>query len=494
LSSFLELGLAEPIARALVEEKYTDPTPIQAQTIPQVLAARDVVGIAQTGTGKTAAFALPILNHLFKNRQRLEKRTCRVLVLSPTRELSAQIVDSFQTYGRHLRPRVALAIGGVPINRQIRDLVSGVDILVATPGRLRDLMQNGAVRLDFVEIFVLDEADRMLDMGFIHDIRAVVGKLPQRRQSLFFSATMPREIADLAKGMLRDPVRVAVTPEATTAERVDQRIIHVDRAGKPSLLVEVLREETIDRALVFTRTKHGADKVVRALEKSGLPAEAIHGNKSQGQRERALASFRAGRIRTLVATDIAARGIDVDGISHVVNYDLPNIPESYVHRIGRTARAGADGIAISFCDGEERAYLRDIEKLIRMSIPASDRRSDQRASAEPRVNGARAKPAARHHQGRDQKNDNRKQHVRKHEGRRPEGQAHAGQRSDGRRPQNHQNGRPSQRPDQQPRSHRGEQPAIAHDGALGAIAFLQQPKRGSQRRPGGNGAHHRAPR
>ena len=495
MTSFLELGLAEPIARALVEEKYTNPTPIQAQTIPQVLAARDVVGIAQTGTGKTAAFALPILNHLFKNRQRLEKRTCRVLVLSPTRELSAQIVDSFQTYGRHLRPRVALAIGGVPINRQIRDLVSGVDVLVATPGRLRDLMQSGAVRLDFVEIFVLDEADRMLDMGFIHDIRAVIGKLPQRRQSLFFSATMPREIADLAKGMLRDPVRVAVTPEATTVERVEQRIIHVDRAAKPSLLVEVLRQETIDRALVFTRTKHGADKVVRALEKAGHAAEAIHGNKSQGQRERVLAAFRAGKVRTLVATDIAARGIDVDGISHVVNYDLPNIPESYVHRIGRTARAGADGIAISFCDGEERAYLRDIEKLIRMSIPATDRRSDQRASAEPRSNGdARGKPAARHHQGRDQKNDGRKQHARKHEGRRPDGQGSGGQRGDGRRPQNHKNGQPSQRADQPPRPHRGERPAVAHDGALGAIAFLQQPKRDSQRRPGANGAHHRAPR
>jgi len=279
LNSFLQLGLAEPIARALVEEKYTDPTPIQAQTIPQVLAARDVVGIAQTGTGKTAAFALPILNHLAKSRQRLDKRTCRVLVLSPTRELSAQIVESFETYGRHVRPRVTLAIGGVPINRQIRDLVSGVDVLVATPGRLRDLMQMGAVRLDAVEIFVLDEADRMLDMGFIHDIRAIVGKLPPRRQTLFFSATMPREIAELAKGMLRDPVRVAVTPEATTAEKVDQRIVHVDRAGKPALLVEVLQQEAIDRALVFTRTKHGADKVVGHLNKAGLSAEAIHGNK-----------------------------------------------------------------------------------------------------------------------------------------------------------------------------------------------------------------------
>ena len=374
LTAFLDLGLAEPITRAITDEQYATPTPIQAQTIPQVLAARDVVGIAQTGTGKTAAFALPILNHLFKNHKRPDQRSCRVLVLSPTRELSAQIVESFLTYGRYLRPSVALAIGGVPINRQIRTLVHGVDVLVATPGRLIDLMQSRSITLDRVEVFVLDEADRMLDMGFIHDIRRIVAKLPAKRQTLFFSATMPREIADLASHMLSDPVRVAVTPEATTADKVDQRVIHVDRASKSNLLAEVLKEEALDRALVFTRTKHGADKVVRALAKANITASAIHGNKSQSQRERVLAAFRTGQIRILIATDIAARGIDVDGISHVINYDLPNIPESYIHRIGRTARAGADGIAISFCDGEERAYLRDIEKLIRMSIPATSRR------------------------------------------------------------------------------------------------------------------------
>ena len=318
------------------------PTPIQTQTIPQVLAARDVVGIAQTGTGKTAAFALPILQRLAENRIRPRPRACRVLVLSPTRELSAQIVDSFKTYGRYLRPSVALAIGGVNIRPQMRALTNGVDVLVATPGRLLDLIEQRAVMLDQVEHFVLDEADRMLDMGFIHDIRRIVGKLPQKRQTLFFSATMPREIVELANAMLRDPVRVSVTPTATTVEKVDQRIIHVDRAGKSALLAEVLRAETIDRVLVFTRTKHGADKVVRSLAKAGLDAAAIHGNKSQGQRERVLAAFRTGEVRTLIATDIAARGIDVDGISHVVNYDLPNIPESYVHRIGRTARAGAD--------------------------------------------------------------------------------------------------------------------------------------------------------
>ena len=393
MTSFLNLGLVEPITRALSDEQYVTPTPIQSQTIPQVLAGRDVIGIAQTGTGKTAAFALPILNHLSTNRLRPPPRTCRVLVLSPTRELSAQIVESFQTYGKHLRSSVTLTIGGVPINRQVRALASGVDVLVATPGRLLDLIQSRAIHLDHVEIFVLDEADRMLDMGFIHDIRRIVTKLPSKRQTLFFSATMPKEIADLANHMLRDPVRIAVTPAATTVERVDQRIVFVDRAGKLALLAEVLRREPIDRVLVFTRTKRGADRVVRDLVKNGLAAEAIHGNKSQGQRERVLAAFRAGRMRTLVATDIAARGIDVDGISHVVNYDLPNIPESYVHRIGRTARAGANGIAISFCDGEERTFLRDIEKLIRMSIPVTDRRNDRRPEARP--NGSA--PAQRSH-------------------------------------------------------------------------------------------------
>ena len=312
-------------------------------------------------------------------------------MLSPTRELSAQIVESFETYGRYLEPSVALVIGGVPIKPQIRALARGVDVLVATPGRLRDLLQMGAVRLDRVEIFVLDEADRMLDMGFIQDIRAIVARLPQRRQNLFFSATMPQAITELAGQLLRNPVRVAVTPAATTVERVEQRVLHVDRAGKPALLAEILRQEPIERVLVFTRTKRGADKVVRALTKAGLAAQAIHGNKSQNQRERVLAAFRAGRVRTLIATDIAARGIDVEGISHVVNYDLPNIPESYVHRIGRTARAGADGVAISFCDAEERAFLRDIEKLIRISIPSTDRRSDQRRTPEQRARRRRRK-------------------------------------------------------------------------------------------------------
>jgi superfamily II DNA/RNA helicase len=383
LTSFHEFGLAEPIIRALAEEKYVTPTPIQTQTIPLVLAGGDLIGIAQTGTGKTAAFALPILNRLAATPIRAERKTCRVLVLSPTRELSGQILDSFRAYGRHLRLQTTLAIGGVPMGKQVRSLMNGVDVLVATPGRLIDLVQQNALRLDRVEVLVLDEADRMLDMGFIHDIRKIVAKTPAQRQTLMFSATMPREIAELAGQMLKNPQKVAVTPEATTVERVEQRIIHLDRGAKADVLTEILRAEPIDRALVFTRTKHGADKVVRGLQKSGIAAEAIHGNKSQGQRERVLAAFRDGRVRTLVATDIAARGIDVDGVSHVINFDLPNIPESYVHRIGRTARAGANGVAISLCSSDESAFLRDIEKLIRMAIPSTDRRTDTRPAHRP---------------------------------------------------------------------------------------------------------------
>jgi ATP-dependent RNA helicase RhlE len=371
LNSFSNFGLAAPIMRALAEERYTIPTPIQGETIPLVLVRRDVVGIAQTGTGKTAAFALPILHRLAGSPARREPKSCRVLVLSPTRELSGQILESFRTYGRHLRVDAALAIGGVSIGGQVRRLAAGVDILVATPGRLVDLVRTGAVRLDRVEVFVLDEADRMLDMGFLPDIRRIVGKLPTARQTLLFSATMPAAIAELAKQFLKDPARVAVTPVASTVERVEQRIVHLDRGAKLATLIDFLRRETCDRVLVFTRTKHGADKVVRGLHQGGVSASAIHGNKSQNNRERALAAFRDGSVRTLVATDIAARGIDVDGISHVINFDVPNEPESYVHRIGRTARAGADGIAISYCSADEVPYLRAIEKLIRMAIPST---------------------------------------------------------------------------------------------------------------------------
>jgi len=375
LTSFQDFGLADPLSRALKEENYATPTPIQAQTIPIALTGRDVVGIAQTGTGKTAAFALPILHRMLESRPRPQPKHCRVLVLSPTRELSGQILDSFNAYGRHLRISSTLAIGGVPMGRQVRALMGGVEILVATPGRLLDLLHGNALKLGHVEFLVLDEADRMLDMGFINDIRKIVAKLPVKRQTLFFSATMPKDIAELAESMLRDPAHVAVTPVASTVDRITQRIIHLDHAAKPATLAQLLREETVNRALVFTRTKHGADKVVKGLAKAGIAADAIHGNKSQNHRERVLAAFRSGDIRTLVATDIAARGIDVDGVSHVVNFDLPNIPETYVHRIGRTARAGADGVAISLCAGEEVAYLRDIEKLIRKTLPREDRRT-----------------------------------------------------------------------------------------------------------------------
>src|SRR5690349_14065339 len=340
------------------------------------MSGRDVVGIAQTGTGKTAAFALPILHRLIHPRKQVAPKSCRVLVLSPTRELSGQILDSFNAYGRHLRLTSALAIGGVPMGRQVRAVMGGVDIMVATPGRLLDLVRGNALKLNQVEFLVLDEADRMLDMGFINDIRKIVAKLPTERQTLFFSATMPKDIAELAEQMLRDPARVAVTPVSSTAERISQRIIQVDHSAKAAILVQLLQQETIDRALIFTRTKHGADKVVKGLEKAGIASSAFHGNKSQNHRERVLAAFRSGAIRTLVATDIAARGIDVDGISHVVNFDLPNVAETYVHRIGRTARAGAEGTAISLVAGaEEMAYLRDIERLIRVALPREDRRT-----------------------------------------------------------------------------------------------------------------------
>jgi len=456
LSSFAALGLAEPITRALAHEGYAAPTPIQSQTIPKVLADHDVLGIAQTGTGKTAAFALPILHRLAETRRHPHPRTCRVLVLSPTRELSAQIVESFQAYGRFLRPSVALAIGGVKIKPQMRALTPGVEVLVATPGRLFDLMENRAVTLDQVEYFVLDEADRMLDMGFIHDIRRIAATLPAKRQTLFFSATMPKEIAELANAMLRNPARVAVTPSASTVERVEQRIIHVDRAAKPALLAEVLRAEPIDRVLIFTRTKHGADKVVRSLAKAGLEAAAIHGNKSQSQRERVLDAFRTGAVRTLVATDIAARGIDIEGISHVVNYDLPNIPESYVHRIGRTARAGADGVAISFCDADERAYLRDIETLIRMSIPSTDRRSVKHDA------GPATRPT--HFPQHRRVAPSRYQHSK------PYG------RDANQRRQQQRNAKPKPKP-QPSRGAQRPQPKAGSDGSIGSVAFLQHKQR-----------------
>ncbi|HWA92703.1 MAG TPA: DEAD/DEAH box helicase [Rhizomicrobium sp.] len=368
VSSFTDLGLAEPLLRALTAENYTQPTPIQAKTIPLILAGRDVLGIAQTGTGKTAAFGLPLLQGLAANRIKLEPKTVRALILAPTRELALQIGESLKTYGRHYGFRQTVILGGVNQFSQVNALKAGVDILVATPGRLLDLASQKHVRLDKVGLLVVDEADRMLDMGFIRDVRKIVGALPKQRQSLLFSATMPNDVVHLAHEMLKDPVRVDVAPPTITADRIEQRLYHVNGQDKRKLLVSLLADPSMSRVIVFTRTKHGANRVVEQLEKSGIAADAIHGNKSQNARVRAMENFRQGRSRLLVATDIAARGIDVDGITHVINFELPNEPESYVHRIGRTARAGSEGIAISFCGPDERAFLRDIEKLVKRKL------------------------------------------------------------------------------------------------------------------------------
>ncbi|MHC5062790.1 MAG: DEAD/DEAH box helicase [Planctomycetota bacterium] len=367
--AFADLDLLEPILRAVEEQGYAQPTPIQQQAVPHLLTGRDLLGIAQTGTGKTAAFALPILDLLAGDPQPQVPNRPSVLVLTPTRELAAQIAESFRIYGQHLDLRHTVIFGGVGQNPQVKALKQGVDVLVATPGRLIDLMDQGHIDLRLIEVFVLDEADRMLDMGFIHDVRRVIAKLPKERQSLLFSATMPPDIVKLAHTILSDPVRVEVTPQATTVERIEQSVLLVEKSDKRELLGEVLRDQSIERVLVFTRTKHGADRVVKHLRRIGEEAQAIHGNKSQNARERALDSFRKGSLRVLVATDIAARGIDVPEITHVINFDLPNLPESYVHRIGRTARAGRGGIAISFCDVSEREYLEDIEKTIRQQVP-----------------------------------------------------------------------------------------------------------------------------
>ncbi len=371
LTSFSDFALGAPILKALADQGYSTPTPIQIKAIAPVLAGRDLCGIAQTGTGKTAAFALPILQRLAETRKPAIARSPRVLVLTPTRELASQVAQSFRTYGAGQRLTTAIVFGGVSQRPQVEALRRGVDILVATPGRLLDLVEQRALSLGNVEILVVDEADQMLDLGFIVPLRRIVKLVPQKRQTLFFSATMPRTIAQLADSLLSEPVQVAAAPVATTVERVEQSVTFVATAQKLPLLERLLSDADMERVLVFTRTKHGADKVVRGLLKAGLDAAAIHGNKSQAQRERALAAFKSGRTRVLVATDIAARGIHVDSVSHVVNYDLPNVPESYVHRIGRTARAGSAGVAISFCNGEERAFLRDIEKLTRQSIPAA---------------------------------------------------------------------------------------------------------------------------
>ncbi|MGA6993501.1 MAG: DEAD/DEAH box helicase, partial [Candidatus Deferrimicrobiaceae bacterium] len=370
--SFEAFGLRPELLRAVAEKNYTTPTPIQEKAIPFVMEGKDLLGCAQTGTGKTAAFALPILHHLqetpWKGRGR---RPIRTLVLTPTRELASQIAESFGAYGRHTGLKTAIVFGGVSQGPQAQALRQGIDILVATPGRLLDLMSQGLVNLRTVETFVLDEADRMLDMGFIHDIRRIIDQLPGKRQTLFFSATMPGEIRGLAGSILRDPVRVAVTPVATPAEAVAHQVHYVEKLEKIELLKHLLDGPSIKNALVFTRTKHGADKVTKQLARHNVRTEAIHGNKSQNAREKALGSFKRGQTRVLVATDIAARGLDIIDLSHVINFDLPNEPESYVHRIGRTGQAGATGIALSFCSFEERPFLAGIERLIRKHLPVA---------------------------------------------------------------------------------------------------------------------------
>ncbi|MAF28350.1 MAG: DEAD/DEAH box helicase [Croceicoccus sp.] len=367
MSYFSDLGLAEPITRALTSKGYDEPTPIQRQAIPALMEGRDLLGIAQTGTGKTAAFALPSIHRLVENDKRPQAASCRMLVLSPTRELAAQIADNMRFYAKNTRLQVQCIFGGVPAGKQAKKLVAGTDILVATPGRLLDLIDQRALTLRDVEIFVLDEADQMMDLGFIKPLTRVAALLPQDRQSLFFSATMPDAIASLGKRFIKNPVKVEVAPQSTTAERVEQFAIHIDQSEKQALLtlslLKGIESGEIDRTLVFTRTKHGADRVVRHLAAAGINAAAIHGNKTQAQRTRALDGFRDGKVPVLVATDIAARGIDVSGVSHVFNFEIPNVPEQYVHRIGRTARAGADGMAISFVAPDEKPYMRDIERL-----------------------------------------------------------------------------------------------------------------------------------
>ena len=437
--SFHNLGLSKPLLDALVAKNYAQATPIQLQAIPTVLSGRDLLGIAQTGTGKTAAFMLPSLDRLAAARQIPKPGQIRMLVLAPTRELASQIAASAEAYGKFMRLSVGVIFGGVPNHKSVRTVARGLDVLVATPGRLLDLIDQRALSLRELEILVLDEADQMLDLGFIHALKRIVALVPQKRQTLFFSATMPRAIKELADRYLTNPAEVSVTPTATTVDRVDQSVTMVNQAEKAALLAMALKSNAVERALVFSRTKHGADKIVRQLEAAGIPAGAIHGNKSQAQRERALAGFKSGDMRVLVATDIAARGIDIPGVSHVVNFDLPDVPEQYVHRIGRTARAGADGIAIAFCSPDERGNLRDIERTTRQKILVAPLPAGFTAAAEefkrlrPAPTAGPERPQTkgdRRHQGQQRQDRNsgpQQRHPRRADG-------HAAHRPEGGRP------------------------------------------------------------
>ncbi|TPG20049.1 DEAD/DEAH box helicase [Sphingomonas koreensis] len=495
--SFSKLGLAEPLVRALEAKGYSEPTPIQAQSIPTLLEGRDLLGIAQTGTGKTAAFVLPSLQSLAASGKRPLPHHCRMLVLAPTRELAGQIADSARGYGKFSQMSVATVFGGTSIGKNRQDMARGVDILVATPGRLLDLIDQRYVNLSMLEILVLDEADQMLDLGFIHALRKIVKLLPRQRQSLFFSATMPKAIRELADQFLTDPATVSIKPAATTAERVDQYVTFVTQSEKQALLTMTLSDPAIERVLVFTRTKHGADRVVKLLGGNGIAANAIHGNKSQPQRERALAEFKAGRAKVLVATDIAARGIDVSGISHVINFELPNVAEQYVHRIGRTARAGASGIAVSFCADDERPYLRDIEKVTRQKVGVQPLPENFVAEA-ARLKAARTKnigadPAPRV--------ERQRQPARPRATHQPQATADARrQRSGGQGDPRRQGGQPSGDPRRQggQPSGDGRRQATGHgDNRRPAQGEGQRPagNRGGDNRPqhAGHGGEHRRP-
>lgn len=419
--TFKELGLAEPILKALETEGYTHPTPIQQQAIPILLQGKDLLGVAQTGTGKTAAFGIPILHHLYERISLSQnKRKVKALVVTPTRELAIQIGESFTAYGRHTGLKNTVIFGGVKQGKQVNALRAGVDIIIATPGRLLDLMNQGFITFRDLEFVVLDEADQMLDMGFIHDIKKIIAKLPPKRQSLFFSATMPKSIVELSSKMLGDFERVTIKPEQATAEKVEQGVYFVSKGNKPKLLVHLLQEKPNESVLVFSRTKHGANKIVKKLAQADIKSAAIHGNKSQTARQKALGDFKDGKLKVLVATDIAARGIDVEELSLVVNYDLPNVSETYVHRIGRTGRASASGIALSFCDREERPYLRDIEKLIKQQVPRmpehqfmdgnEEEEQDDRPAQKPRnqrSSGNRNKSGNSNFRGKNNRNTNR---------------------------------------------------------------------------------------
>jgi ATP-dependent RNA helicase RhlE len=506
--SFHSLGLSKPLLDALAAKDYSQATPIQLKAIPTVLTGRDLLGIAQTGTGKTAAFMLPSLDRLAANRNIPKPGHARMLVLAPTRELAAQIAASAEAYGKFMRLSVGVIFGGVPNGKSVRTVGRGLDVLVATPGRLLDLIDQRALSLRELEILVLDEADQMLDLGFIHALKRIVSLVPPKRQTLFFSATMPRAIKELADKYLTNPAEVSVTPAATTVERIDQSVTLVNQAEKTALLAMILKSEAVERALVFSRTKHGADKIVKQLDAAGITAGAIHGNKSQANRERAIAAFKSGEMRVLIATDIAARGIDVPGVSHVVNYDLPDVPEQYVHRIGRTARAGADGIAFAFCAPDERGNLRDIERTTRQRIASKPlpadfmawvetfKRLKPAAKAAPERNERSFTKADRRFDGqrRQNRNNGQQRHGQRngtHPAHRSEAQDRNGQRRDDQRggdarpsyrPEAHREAQPERRPEGGPRQ------SEPNEGRGGYRPNGGQPKRkfyGRPRRPGG---------